>query len=243
MGNLFLTTGSYISNSKGMDAIVNAQNKYMINGSGICGAVYNAAGSELLTYCKEHYKQNMNVGEVRITPGFKLNMDILHALAAKFYEEDKPIEKLIETYENLLDVIFQKKYKKVLFNSLGTGIFGYKHEQVAEPVIKLLVEFCKSHDTEIYFNNMYPVYKDIYLEEYLKIQDISLKNSLLNKDKKNIESFLKENSLTDILIDDKYYDFVQDKTLEEMCLSEKIINLEYALKNNLDILDDIIKAL
>ena len=51
MGRLFLTTGDYISNSNGMDAIVNAANKYMINGSGICGAIYVAAGVELIDYC------------------------------------------------------------------------------------------------------------------------------------------------------------------------------------------------
>jgi len=36
MGKLYLTTGDYISNATGMDALVNAANKYMINGSGIC---------------------------------------------------------------------------------------------------------------------------------------------------------------------------------------------------------------
>ena len=34
MGKLYFITGDIIENSKGMDAIVNAQNKYMINGSG-----------------------------------------------------------------------------------------------------------------------------------------------------------------------------------------------------------------
>lgn len=36
-----------------MNAIVNAQNKYMIDGSGICGAVYRNAGIELLDYCQK----------------------------------------------------------------------------------------------------------------------------------------------------------------------------------------------
>ena len=40
MGKLHLTCGDYISNSLDMNAMVNAQNKYMQNGSRICGAVY-----------------------------------------------------------------------------------------------------------------------------------------------------------------------------------------------------------
>lgn len=43
MEKLYLITGDIIENSNSMDAIVNAQNKYMINGSGICGAVYRNA--------------------------------------------------------------------------------------------------------------------------------------------------------------------------------------------------------
>lgn len=48
-----MLTGDIIENSKDMNAIVNAQNKYMIDGSGICGAVYRNAGIELLDYCQK----------------------------------------------------------------------------------------------------------------------------------------------------------------------------------------------
>ena len=48
MGKLYLTCGDFILNSKNMDAIVNAQNKYMQYGSGICGAICRASGTELL---------------------------------------------------------------------------------------------------------------------------------------------------------------------------------------------------
>ena len=105
MGNLYFTCGDYISNSKGMDAIVNAANKYMIYGSGICGAIYNAAGNELEEYCKKTYHEYMKNGEVRITSGFRLQMDIIHVLAPKFYEESNPINVLMNCYDNLLQEI------------------------------------------------------------------------------------------------------------------------------------------
>ena len=50
MGKLYLTCGDFILNSNNMDAIVNAQNKYMQYGSGICGAICRASGNELIEY-------------------------------------------------------------------------------------------------------------------------------------------------------------------------------------------------
>ena len=231
MGNLYFTCGDYISNSKGMDAIVNAANKYMIYGSGICGAIYNAAGNELEEYCKKTYHEYMKNGEVRITSGFRLPMDIIHVLAPKFYEESDPINVLMNCYDNLLQEIKSKGYKKVLLCSLGTGVHGYKHEDVAIPLINLLFDFCKLNDVEIYFNNMYPLYQDIYLKYYLDINNLDLKNDLSNLSVENMLNYLIANNLTENDIKSKYKNFVNNKSLDELCLSEKLICLQYTLEN------------
>lgn len=231
MGKLYFTCGDYISNSKGMDAIVNATNKYMAYGSGICGAIYNASGFELEEYCKNTYHEYMKNGEVRITSGFKLPMDIIHVLAPKFYEESDPINALMDCYDNLLQEIKIKGYKKVLLCSLGTGIHGYKHEDVAIPLVNLLSGFCKLNDVEIYFNNMYPLYQDIYLKHYLNINNLDLKNDLSKLNVEDMLNYLITNNLTENDIKSKYKNFVNNKDLEELCLSEKIICLQYTLEN------------
>ena len=59
MGKLYLLFGDYIGNSNGMNAIVNAANKYMIGGSGICGVIYGSAGLELEDYCKNCNMRNV----------------------------------------------------------------------------------------------------------------------------------------------------------------------------------------
>lgn len=183
MGKLFLITGDIILNSTGMDAIVNAQNKYMINGSGICGLVYRNAGPELLKYCKDNYDKNMKVSEVRVTPGFNLNMEIIHVYAPIYKEWDNPIEKLEESYINMLYTIKEKGYKNVIVPSLGTGAHGYSHSDVAFMVIKQLYEFVSQNDVNIYFVNRYSIVTNEYYKALISQFEISedeIKKSLLN---------------------------------------------------------------
>lgn len=231
MGKLYLLTGDYILNSKDKDAIVNAANKYMTYGSGICGVIYSNAGNQLEEYCHNIYKTNMVNNEVRITPGFDINMDIIHVLAPKAYEESNPIEELLKGYRNMLDEIVKHNYKNVLLCSLGTGIHGYKHEDVARPLIFLLNNFCKINDVNIYLNSIYPLYKDIYLREYLNINALSLKNDLSKLDISEMKQYLIDNSLRENDIKKKYIEFVKDKELVDLCLTEKLICLQYTLDN------------
>lgn len=235
MGKLHLTCGDYISNSLDMNAIVNAQNKYMQNGSGICGAVYRASGVELMEYCQNKYKENMINGEVRITPGFNLPSDIIHVLTPKYYEESDPINSLMDCYDNLLLSIKEKKYKKVLIPSLGTGVHGYKHEDVVKPLMNLLMGFCKMNDVDIYLNNKLPIQKDIYLKYYLQIKNLDLKNDLKEKSISEIKKYLEENELLENNIISKYNDFVKGIDLPDLCLSQKLLCLQYIIYNfNLD---------
>lgn len=242
MGKLYLICGDYILNSINMDAIVNAQNKYMQNGSGICGAVYRASGTKLLEYCQNKYKENMINGEVRITPGFNLPMDIIHVLAPKYYEEINPINSLMDCYDNLLLSIKENEYKKVLIPSLGTGIHGYKHEDVVKPLMNLLIDFCKFNDIEIYLNNKSPIQKDIYLKYYLQIKNLDLKKDLKEKSISEIKSYLEENDLLENNIISKYNNFVKGIDLSDLCLSQKLLCLQYIIYNldrkQLDVLID-----
>ena len=242
MGKLYFLSGDYIENSQDKDAIVNAANPYMINGSGICGVIYKNAGSKLLNYCKQTYKILMKTAEVRITPGFDLNMDIIHVLAPKHYETKNPIEELLTAYKNMLETIIKHGYKNILVCSLGTGVYGYKHEEVAIPLITLLNDFCQNNEVNIYLNNMYPIYKDEYLKPFLEINSLNLKKDLSNKEPKQILNYLKENNLIENNIKNKYNNFVKNKELDDMCLSEKIICLQYTLEN-FDVTKDQIKTL
>lgn len=235
MGKLFLLTGDYMLNSKGKDAIVNAANKYMEHGGGICGVIYSNAGPELISYCKDNYSSNMVNGGVRITPGFNIGIDIIHVLAPVYYEVKDPINELLKGYNNMLDEILKHNYKNVLVCSLGTGVFGYNHDDVAKPLIELLNDFCKNNDVNIYLNNLYPTYKDVYLKEYLRVNNLDIKNDLANLDIDGIKKYLYDNNLVENDIKSKYKEFVKFRDIKDCCLTERLIMLQYVVDNIEDV--------
>ncbi len=152
LGSLQILVGDITSNNilEGHDAIVNATNPAMMHGGGVCGDIFDKAGSTLLSnYIKNNFSTNMVVGEMRITPGFKIGMDIIFAQGPKYYECDNPIDELKKTYLNLLDTIKNNNYKNVLLPSLGTGIYGFKHGDVGKMVVDTINEYIKDTDINI----------------------------------------------------------------------------------------------
>ena len=105
-------------------------------------------------------------GEVRITPGFNLPMDIIHVLAPKYYEETDSINSLMDCYNNLL---------------------------------------------------------------------LNIKNDLDNKSIDEIKKYLEDNNLLENDIVSKYNNFVKGLDLSELCLTQKLLCLQYTIYNfNLD---------
>lgn len=167
MGKLILVSGDIIKNSEYAEAIVNSANSYMELGGGVCGAIYENAGIELLeNYCHNKWLKEMEVNEIRITPGFYLAKEIIHIYVPRYFEEKDPIGKLKESYIKLFDVIIKEKYKSVITASLGTGFHFYPHEEIAEMVINLLKDFCSKNDIEVILDLPDEEIKEIY-QKYL----------------------------------------------------------------------------
>lgn len=149
MGRLNIVSGNILEYLKGKDLIVNSANQYMIYGSGVCGAIYKKANKELLEdYCKQHYKENMKVNEVRITPGFDLDIDILHIYSPKYYESKTPLLDLLDSYNNVFLSAKKKNYKSIVSVSLGTGVHGYNHNDIAKDIIIKLDKLVKEYDID-----------------------------------------------------------------------------------------------
>ena len=91
----------------------------------------------------------MKIGEVRITPGFDLNMDIMFVQGPKQWEYDNSLELLTNAYKTMLDEIYKKGYKNVLLPSLGTGEYGFEHSVVGKIITSVINEYIQDKDLNI----------------------------------------------------------------------------------------------
>ena len=80
----------------------------------------------------------MKVNEIRFTPGFNIGIDILHIYCPKYYQSEDPINELLESYNNIFISAKEKDYKNIVSVSVGTGIHGYKHNDIAQQVVEKL---------------------------------------------------------------------------------------------------------
>ena len=93
MGRLRVIVGNIVSDEilKGHDLIINPTNPYMLSGGGVCGAIFEKAGKdELEEYTQQEFDNSMKIGEIRITPGFNLTMDIMFVQGPKQWEVQNP---------------------------------------------------------------------------------------------------------------------------------------------------------
>ena len=103
-----------------VDAIVNAANKHLLGGSGVCGAIFRKAGyDELTEYCSK-IKTPLEDGEAVITPG------IIHAVGPNFSITPDAFDKLLKAYYNSLIVLRDNNLHSISFPLISAGIFGGK---------------------------------------------------------------------------------------------------------------------
>lgn len=109
-----------------VDAIVNAANKNLWAGGGICGVIFKKAGiTELKNACSQ-YKVPLNDGEAVITPSFKIKNAkyIIHSVGPDFSVTPKAFKELFDAYYNSLLVLEQNNLHSISFPLISAGIFG-----------------------------------------------------------------------------------------------------------------------
>ncbi len=129
------------------DAIVNAANESLSDGSGVNGAIHRAAGPLLPAACRE--VAPCPTGQARITGGFDLPARfIIHTVGPVWHGGERGEAGLLASaYRSSLGLAHDHGLRTVAFPAISCGIFGYPVEQAA----RIAVDAVRDTDLEVTF--------------------------------------------------------------------------------------------
>lgn len=132
-----------------VDAIVNAANTSLLGGSGIDGAIHNAAGPQLLEECKK--LGGCKVGESKMTDAYNLPCKkIIHTVGPdmrRITDFDTACSLLESCYQSVLDIALENHLKSVAFCCISTGIYRFPKPTAARIALRTI--FNHPYDGEV----------------------------------------------------------------------------------------------
>lgn len=154
MSNVKLVNGSSVEQN--VDAIVNAANKYLAAGSGVCGAIFAKAGYDELTNACNMINTPLSDGDAVITPAFGITNAkyIIHAVGPNFAITPDAFDKLYDAYYNSLALLKENNLHSISFPLISSGIYGGKLEN---PVDVSVSEFLRAYGDFVRENRDYDI--------------------------------------------------------------------------------------
>ena len=137
------------------DCIVNAANEQLMGGSGVCGAIFKAAGwNQLQNACNAI--GHCDTGSAVITPAFNLKAKyIIHAVGPVWHDgKQKEPQKLYGCYKASLDLAKKNGCHSIAFPLISAGIFGYPKDKAWRKAIQACNDFIQKnpdYDIDILF--------------------------------------------------------------------------------------------
>jgi O-acetyl-ADP-ribose deacetylase (regulator of RNase III) len=117
------------------DAIVNSANQNLRAGSGVCGAIYRAAGPRLEP-CS-HALAPLDLGGAVATPAFQLpNRMVIHARGPKYQFDEHPAEYLAAALWSALRLADANHAARVAVPAISMGVYAYP----ADEAVQILVD-------------------------------------------------------------------------------------------------------
>ena len=119
------------------DVIVNAANKYLKAGGGVCGAIFSSAGyQDLQKECDAI--GGCLTGHAVMTNGYKLKAKhIIHAVGPSDGDETK----LKEAFYNTLVIADSNNFKTIGLVPISVGIYGFPLKKCASIAIDVISKF------------------------------------------------------------------------------------------------------
>ena len=109
-----------------VDAIVNAANRNLISGGGICGAIYKKAGYSNLNEACRKIKTPLKDGDAVLTLAFDIKNAkyIIHAVGPNFSYTPNAFNELFNAYYNSLLLVKDNNLHSIAFPLISAGIYG-----------------------------------------------------------------------------------------------------------------------
>lgn len=132
------------------DAIVNAANRELQEGGGVCGAIFAAAGREQLRAACDAIG-HCAVGDAVITPGFGLKAPhIIHTVGPIWrgggYQEEAL---LASCYRRSLSLAQEHHLKSIAFPLISSGVYSFTKGRALDIAIETIGSFLASHEMMI----------------------------------------------------------------------------------------------
>jgi len=161
-----MSTIKLINNSsvdQNVDAIVNAANNKLMNGGGICGAIFTKAGPIELAHACNVYNTPLNDGDAVITDSFNISncKKIIHAVGPDFNRSNALITNLFKAYYNSLVCLKDNGLHSISFPLISSGIYGGNLDNPVKDSTRMCIDAYNK------FINDYPNYDvDVLLCAY-----------------------------------------------------------------------------
>lgn len=123
-----------------VDAIVNAANEALGDGSGVNGAIQRAAGSELVAFCKR--LNGCPTGQSKMTPGFDLPARaVIHSVGPVWRDGNhNEAELLASCYRSAMKIAADEAFESIAFPAISCGVYGYPPEQAVKIAVATVSE-------------------------------------------------------------------------------------------------------
>lgn len=171
-----------------VDAVVNAANRELQEGGGVCGAIFKAAGDAMLRQACNRLAP-IDTGEAVITPGFELPARFIIHTAGPVYQDGSSNEAALlrSCYINSLQLAAGNDCRSIAFPLISSGIYGYPKSEALAVATTAVKDFLDSSDDD--------------LEVYLAVFDreaVEVGEELLGE----IKSFIDENYASEKLLNE-----------------------------------------
>lgn len=134
------------------DAIVNAANSMLVEGGGVCGAIFRAAGAkDLAAACQP--LAPIQVGQAVITPGFGLPAPyIIHTLGPVYQpaQQEECARALHQAYTSSLNLAKAQGLQSIAFPLISSGLFGYPKAAAMKVAREAIRDFLEKEEMDIY---------------------------------------------------------------------------------------------